>query len=481
MVLLVAAFAVAAALWSDRIPISGGFGWDGALYGRVAADPLGAIKRGDFDAYGVQRILPSLVVHFVLRTAGARPTPANVVAVFEGVNALLLTLGAVLWVAIARTLRLAPRLAWLGWLGLFVNFPSMRQASYYAVMTDVSAFTIGLAMLLCFLRRRPVGLAALALLGAFVWPLAVPVAVVLLAAPRTALPERDRPGGFAVTAAIGAGLATCVLTSYLYFVKGLEWQPGIPETILVGIVLATGFVAVVTLTLLHGATFRDLRSLVFEVSPRDLGLAVAAILVITLIQKALVHDPGGAYFRSMLRLLGMFAVAKPFNFFVPHVIYFGAIISLMVAAWPVVARVAREWGIGVVGVILLTIGMGLDSESRHAMLGFPFLVAATVVAVGRIGWPANANWWVAGLGLVASKIWMRMPLVDEPTTAASIARYPMQWYFLSHGPWISVSNYLIQAIPVTIVTAAAWILLRRTHAPLRTDESSAAVSSSEVS
>jgi hypothetical protein len=471
MVVLVAVFAVAAAFWSDRIPISNGLGWDGAFYGRIAADPLGVVRRGDLDGYGVQRILPSVVVHVAIRAVGADPTPKHIVAAFEALNALLLTLGSVLWVLIARALRLAPRMAWLGWLGLFVNFASMRQASYYAVLTDTSAFAVGLAMLLAFLRGRRVALAALTLAGAFIWPVATAVGLLLIAVPPAPLPERDEYGGLSLFAAFGASLAACVLTSYIYFVKHREWHPGIHEAIIPSIILVTAFVAVVTLTLLRGVSFGDLRRVVQGIAPRAVGLAAGVLVVSQITQRALVHDPGGAFIRRMLLWLGMFAVAKPFNFFVPHVLYFGPIVCVMAVMWPLVTRVARQWGLGIVGVILLTIGLGVNSESRQAILGYPFLVAVTVVAISRVSWPTTANWWVAALGLLASKIWMPMPLVDEPTTDASIVQYPMQWYFMNHGPWITVSNYVIQSVFVAIVTGMFWVLLRGTRAAGDTRES----------
>lgn len=460
MVALVAAFVGGAALWSDRIPVNNGMGWDGAYYGLIAADPIGAVHHGDLDSYGVQRILPSIVVYAALRTVRAEPTPQHIVAAFEVLNALLLTLGAALWVAIARTLRLAPRIAWLGWMGLFVNFAIMRQASYYPVLTDVSAFVVGLGMLLCFVRRWRVALAVVMLAGAFVWPVATVVGFLLLAAPSAPLPERAERGDLAMLAAIGAATGVCALTSYLYFMKDLEWQPGIHVTIVASIALVTVFVFIVTVTMLRGARFQDVGMIAKAIEIRDVALTAGVLCAVFLVDHALVHNTGGGYTRSMLRSLGMLAVAKPFNFFVPHAVYFGPIVCLVVPTWREFTRVAREWGIGVVGVILLTIGLGLNSESRQAMLGFPIVVAVTVVAIGRQGWPARANWLVAAFGLVASKIWMPMPLIDGPTTDATIVHYPMQLYFLNHGPWISTPNFLWQSAAVAIITLSLWAVAR---------------------
>lgn len=480
MVLLVGVFAFAAARLSDRLPISNGLGWDGAYYGRLAADPAATVREGRVDAYGVQRIVPSLVVHLALRGVGAAPTARHIVTAFEVLNALLLTIGALLWVAIARALQLAPRFAWLGWLGLFVNFACMRQPSYDPVLTDVTAFVIGLAMLLCFLRRRRVALAALTLIGGFTWPVAMMIGLLLLVVPPIPLPERSETGWLATLVAVGAGLATGVLVAYVYFVKGLEWQPSLHAAIIPSMALATAFVVVVTLTLLHGVRLEDLWTIGRAVSGQAIALAVVIVVATRIIQRMLVHDPNGAYFRAMLRSLGMLAVAKPFNFYVPHVVYFGAIVGLMLVAWPTVTRVARSWGIGVIGVMLITIGLGLNSESRQAMLGFPFLVAVTVVAVSRGPWPASGNWLVAATGLVASKIWMPMPLVDGPTTDATVAQYPMQWYFLSHGPWMSVSNFALQSVAVVLLTLALWVVRRGARAGPQTPHSATPVPTPEM-
>lgn len=471
MIVLVAAYAIAAACWSDRLAIHGGLGWDGTHYSRIAADPVQVLRSGELDAYRVQRILPPLVVHVGLRIARAEPSPAHMVVAFEVLNACLLTVAAALWVAIARTLQLNSRMAWLGWLGLFVNFACMRQASYDPVLTDISAFALGIAMLLCFLRRLYGTLAVLMLAGAFTWPVAAPIGLFLIAVPPTPLAERDESGRLAMVAALAVALATCVLTAYLYYAKGFEWRPAMPGAITASIVLVTAFVAAVTFILLHGARFGDLERIWRAVELRNVALAVAVVILAQLAQKALVQVSGGPILRSTLRTLGLLAVAKPFNFFVPHVVYFGSIVCLMAVTWPTVSRVAREWGLGIVGILLLTIGLGLNSESRQAMMGFPFFVAVTVVAVSRGHWPRWGNWLVAALGLFASKIWMPMPLVDVQTTDASIEQYPMQWYFMNHGPWMTVSNFAIQAVAVAIVTAALWAMVRSWRARGVADES----------
>src|SRR5262249_2247085 len=122
------------------------------------------------DGYYVQRVLPSAVLHHVLRLLAIPPTKPVIVWSFGLLNAALLALTAYIWCRVADQLGVGGRGRWLGFVGLFVNYAVLKMAAYYPVLTDIPAFAVGMLMLSCYLGRRHLALAAVTALGSFVWP-----------------------------------------------------------------------------------------------------------------------------------------------------------------------------------------------------------------------------------------------------------------------------------------------------------------------
>src|ERR1700753_1881023 len=69
-------------LWGEKIEVSDGLGWDGEAYALIADkfDTLIATKA--INAYSIQRIVPSAIVHYSLRSLSAPRTTSNIIIAF---------------------------------------------------------------------------------------------------------------------------------------------------------------------------------------------------------------------------------------------------------------------------------------------------------------------------------------------------------------------------------------------------------------
>jgi hypothetical protein len=59
------------------------------------------------------------------------------------------------------------------------------------------------------------------------------------------------------------------------------------------------------------------------------------------------------------------------------------------------------------------------------------------------------------MSVVCSKIWLSLNFPGMPEQAANIQNgsftaFPLQYYFMNHGPWMSMNAYLVQSALVLI-------------------------------
>ena len=221
MIALVAC--LCAVMWNtERIPLADGLGWDGRRYAAIVQDPSAVVH----DRYYVQRALPSWVVGAGLRGFGLPTDAARIIRGFMVWNVAVLLAGAALWRPIADRLRLTVSGRWLGFLGLFGGFALLRMPFYYPVLTDVSAFGLGMPVLAAALAGRRALLALLCLVSTVVWSIAALFGIVLLAWPPRPIPmpcsaePPVAPGPIATSAAVAAALVFGALSLYVHYVLG---------------------------------------------------------------------------------------------------------------------------------------------------------------------------------------------------------------------------------------------------------------------
>ena len=198
-------------LFSEKIQVGGGLGWDGQIYGSWARDFHGQVVERGVIRYYLQRVLPPALVHYSLRLFAVPRTDANIIRAFGLLNVALLTLAAFVWCRLADRVVLSRRGKWLGGVGLFVNFAVLKWVSYYPVLTDACALTLGLLMLDCYIADRKWVLGILTALGAFTWPVLIYQGSLLLLFPRDRRTEPTlSPPRFALNTLLAAGAADVV-------------------------------------------------------------------------------------------------------------------------------------------------------------------------------------------------------------------------------------------------------------------------------
>jgi hypothetical protein len=461
MTLLLLIAGIASIAWGEKMSAFGGLGWDGQFYAALTQNFPQEVFVKHMDTYHTQRIVPSGIVHYALSFLGEPLDNAHIIRGFEVYNLLLLLLASYLWKLISDEMALSLRGRWLGFTGLFVSFAMLKMGFYYALLTDITAFTLGMGMLYFYLKDRPWGLLAVTLIGAFTWPSMIYGGAILILFPRTGNPgnESGRPGnsrfGLLVASLAGAALLGVIL--FFYYVKGVHtfgWDttPTVERVVYLSMFLAVAYVFTVTRTLLGGMDLREIWSSVRSLRPGRVALALSLLAGAKLLLY-LWADPGKKAYGLLHLVKGtsMVAISRPLLFLVAHVVYYGPIVLLLVILWKPYCRNIWRYGFGLTLFMMLNMPLTLTSESRGAIAVLPFFVAFLVPVVERLQWRASYYWVVGGMALVFSKVWFT---INNPNIEGEILKFPAQNLFMNIGPWMANGPYLVQG-GVALITALA--------------------------
>jgi hypothetical protein len=468
MFLLLAAICVYSAFWGELVPVGNGLGWDGVRYGNWVKN----FHPGEIGPYYAQRILPIALIHYALVLLGIPLVDETVIAGFSVFNLLLILLACVMWILIANLLGISTRGKWLGFSGLFLNFAVLKQAFYYPVLTDIPAFALGLLLLYFFLKNNVWALFLVTLAAAFTWPMIACAGVLFLLFPRKPIKAMDTNGG--LFSIIVAGLVTiiyCGSAVYFYFIRGWTTVGYGEENVIDGVVYLSLALAMFMLFLAIRELLRKISfdSLLTELKSFGRVRVILATLIIVLeiifvlTPSARVGDSSGeTHIATMHALLlagiALTSIAKPLITFVSHVVYFGPIIILLAFKWKSFSEEVRRYGVGLIAVIVMSVFVGMDPESRHSIGAFPIFVPFLVKAIDRCGLRSSICWIFGGTALLFSKVWFGINSASKSLTPLGIG---FQSYFMNHGCYMTLYSYVLQGSVILVTVVLFYYLLKR--------------------
>ena len=450
--------------YGERIQVRGGLGWDGVTYARWARDFYGEIFVKRVDTYYIQRILPSAVVHYALRLCGKPLTDPQVMRGFALMSVAMFGVMGYVWGLVAAVLRISPAGRWLGFAGLFLNYVTLKHTFYVPVTTDVSAYCLGMLMIHAYLTGRTIWLAALTGIGAFVWPLTVQVGALLILFPRCESENADiaPPWRLHLIAAVAGTIAALLGIVYAVrtgpslvngLVEPLYLRP-IHRLLVISYLVAAGYLCAGAVMLLRSRRLTDWR----EYVGRQKLAAVAIIVIVVGSARLLQADwSNGRHFfgvSEMLAITALTAVTKPGVFLVTHVAYYGPFFLLAAFLWRPICRLIHEQGVGLTLAVLLAFLLSLNSQSRYWINVFVMVMPFIVKATDDLHWRTAQYALVAALGVLFSKCWL--PMNGGPYTDRQF-EFPDQLMFMTHGPWISHSMYVVQG---AVILVTAFLLYR---------------------
>lgn len=471
MMLIVLGYGLLSLVIGEKVPAGGGFGWDGVTYADIAKNLPSLISNGQMTSYFAQRILPSVLVRTGLLIFGLDFSNINIVRGFVICDLAALLAAAAVWKAVSDHLRLGLNTRWLGFGAIFVNFFATKQVEFYPVLTDTTALLIGMLLLLCYLKQRPVALFLVVIAGSFVWQVTGLCGAFLMIFLKTRIPDSDAPEDQPRIAArtmrkpLVAWLSLLVIciASYVAMQKYLT-----PEALGSGRVqklecFVTGLpslVAAGAAILVVLGSVRQVRDIFKALVRVDVKLWVLALLciaipklIVAVIANRNLANPNG--FSQVLEWM-VFPISGGGRFLTPLVglsVYWGPAFLLMVLLWRKVAAEVRRLGPGAMAVVSLHVPLGLVTEPRYILVGWPFAVTALALALEKANPTRSLMYAFAALSVIASQFWLRINY--RPWTGGDYEKFlefPKQLFFMHYGAWMSWTTFLAQ-LPLVLLSA----------------------------
>ena len=455
MILIVLVMGTISIFFGEKIEANNGLGYDGKRYAEIAQNFPQYVLHNQLSPYRIQRILPSAIVHYTLKSLGIPLKYTNIIRGFELYNLTLILITIYVWSLISYELKLGIKGKWLGFLALYINFPLAKLNYYYPVSTDTSAFALGIILLYCFLKDNRIGVLFVTIAGAFTWPTMIYYGIILYLLPRREIMHSPAKSCLDVTLAISSTAIVLSGIVYFYFIKHSDILSSVVPLVDKAVYLS---IAVVILYV-----FFSLRPIfdydqlynpkhLTKINTKRLIVISVAFVSIRMLQYFLA-GPGGGGHLKILELTCMLPIQRPFIFYLSHVIYYGPIILLTCLLWNRICRIIHQFGIGLTLFVLMNIMLSLNSESRFLIPFFPFVVALTVKSTEELRWKSSYYWSFAILCFLYSKVWLGIN--------AGNAGPSKILYFMNFGPWMSNVMFITQGCFVFLTVAIIYFFAKK--------------------
>jgi hypothetical protein len=444
--------------FAERIPIGKGLGWDGGIYASITRQFPDIVEHRQLNDYYIQRMLPSVLVHYGLSFLRLPMSNLNIIKGFQVLNALALLLAVYLWGRIADHYEIRARGRWLGFVALFVNYHTSNFLLYYPVLTDALGLALAFLMFFFHLKDRPFLLWLTALAGAFVFPTLPICAIPLLLLPsgttRVSEPAPLHVNFLSILITVAA--AAMIILGRMHIPWSSNWPPGVGLSVfLVGLLLAVGYVFLAVrpvVSVLLGYDFERLR---LSHLTRMALLALLFGIVRVVVSGLRSSQPFYLTPIEFAYSIGARSVSRPVLFLIAHVIFFGPMFAVCLLSWRACVRGMIGKAPGLLLIVLLGIIVSLNSESRLIQSFYVMIVPFAVLHVESLKLNRRFYVWFLLISLLMTKLW----LSTNAGYVVSASNETMgQRYFCNHGPWMGDGSYVIQGL--VVVGLLSWLYVR---------------------
>lgn len=442
-----------------------GLGWDGVLYAKLAQQNIiNIVFSKSISGYYIQRLLPSLLVHL-----GAKIVNFNIMSnigvlhAFEFYNDVLIILSAFFLWLISKHLKWKLRTFFIGFSGIFFSYSILKFSVYFPTLTDTTAFFLGIAIYYFYLKDNLLFLLICIFAGAFTYP-----SFFYASIPFILFKEHNDKGDISfsikhtkvidhIATVIGIAIVFFALCLY-YFKNPLTNYSSMNQVnrLLLPISAASVFLYFLW-------SFRYLMKQLPNIKIHFYFVRLLIMLMLFIVIRGLIFYFSSSTIKDPLTIFSYFtlitqlSMVNPFTSFVSHVMNFGPIIVILILIWPNVSGYVAKKGVGLFSFVCLYLLLGIDSESRHLINAMPIFVilVCEVLNTKPISWFFTYSF--AMLSLIFSHFWLTL---NRATLTGNLLGFPDQLCFMSQGPWMCDTMYLVFLSIVIILLICMYSMLK---------------------
>lgn len=436
--------------FGEHIPVDSGNGWDGSRYADIIQNFHHFVFQHNLDQYTLQRILPEGIIYFFFNIFHLPIERSQIPMAFSIYNYILFIFSIIICCKIIKLSNWSTKTGLIALTGIFLNFSQLKLMSYYPTLTDTTSLFLSIATLYCFLIKREYLILLIGVIASFVSPTQFYINALLF------LFSVNRKKtithiNFNLLSVFCAACATAVVLA-IYFHYGFRVLGGNYKTPILALSIISIF------SYLCYSFIPLIQSSLENVTRLNVARLLLTILIFFIVKDIIYMISNRATnlsFFDFFRYLSAEALAYPLNFLISHILYFGPILLLAGLFWRELCQNPFVKNSALGYVILFCILLSLDSESRQLINFLPFMVFITADTLNKkhFSWPFVISFIT--LSILISKAWLPLNhgtwlslLTNPPEITLD---FPLQWFFMNLGPWVSHPMYIINLSIVAIL------------------------------
>jgi hypothetical protein len=339
---------------------------------------------------------------------------------------------------------------------------------YYPVLTDMMAFMLGMLMLICYLKNYAIGILLIALLGAFTFPTLLYSGLLLYVFPMessTDFPvQKSRRVNRIFPLAVTIIFLLLIVAFYFYRKVPLI-NPNTDFVLSISILAALVYIYSVSGLMIQLdfyikalSTFNRWNRLVIAI------LCVCVVMAISWTFSS--SEPSIFNYKGFLANIVIVAIANPWNFLVAHAVYLGPVFFLLLYYANTFIYSIEKYGLGLHLFIFGYALLSVCSESRLFINAWPFFITFLCIVLEKERFSNAFYCLMLLLSLVWSKFWFRINIGDF---TGNYFAFPDQRYFMSQGPWMSDTMFLMQGALSLLIYGLIYLLFLKKKTGASTD------------
>lgn len=455
-------------IWRIFVPqlsANAGLGWDGYKYYLMTVDGL---QSSILDSYYILRIFPCLLIHVLFKLFHLSFTPEHVILAFKIMATVLLGGSAWLVKKIFEHYHLSGVAQLTGFVLVFLNYAVLNFTYYYPVMTDASTFFLSVALFYFFIKGELLNIMLVGLIGAFTWPIILPMAAALLMFPKVKNDFVPVPAIATIALGILCAVTALALGWYFVLLKGEKADELYTLPISKGMIPVTflylGIVYFFIVKVICNRNFFDIKYLYSQINGnRIFGLA-ALLVTFALIRSSLNVTAPSQYlsFYTQIKASIVYTFQRPLIGIVSHFNYFGAVMLLLIIFWRRIAAFITTFGLGVAGSVFFSLFLYITlAESRRLIHLFPWLMILVSLFIGQYQFNKIFYILLFIINFAAAKLWLFFDYSNAPILPDGTIDFPSQWFFMHLGRWMTEYTWVSLCLALGISLLLLFISMFR--------------------
>lgn len=443
-------------IFAEKIAVNNGLGYDGVGYAELAANFDKLIVSQKIDSYRMQKIIPSVLIHYSFLLLHMEFTPRNIIRGFQVLNSILLIISFFVWQKIMTMSKIQIKYKILGLVFLFGNFAILKFNFYLPILTDTSAFTLGIILLYSYLAKKEKLILTVAVAGFFTWPSIFYNAIILyiFSFPQKISENKNKRKTMPYKKII---FIVFLAAAHIFFLRNSNLKTvAIQEikgqylwlSIAVAVLYIYYFVSRLTSNINIVETFSSIKKLnVFK----KIFVSAVIYFLLTVIQTKLSSSGASSKMKEFFDRTVFVSVTMPFIFYIAHVIYFGPAMLIFLIYFKKISVFIKKLGLGMVMVFLMNTFFCLFSESRIIINFFPMIIYVLILYLNRVRlkiFDEFGYFAMIALSFIFSKFWLNIGLNQN-------------LYFMNFGPWMNEKAYFFHGSIVIFLSVIFLIIKYR--------------------